>query len=69
MERLKIGQISKQMDHFDEINNSTRFFIEKIAELPGNGLEIQIVFPRMGYEQDILRSYGQNAPRTPHDIR
>lgn len=53
------------MDHFDAINNSTRFFIEKIAELPGNGLEIQIVLPRIGDEQNIPVATGKTLRGRP----
>lgn len=42
------------LHYFDEINNNERFFIEKITELPSNGLEIQIVLPKVGEERDIL---------------
>ena len=56
--------MSQALHYFNEINNNERFFIEKITELAGNGLEIQIVLPNVGEERDnIPVTYDEQSPR------
>lgn len=57
--------MSQVLHYFDEINNNERFFIEKITELPGNGLEIQIVLPNVGEERDIPVTYTKTLRGRP----